>query len=97
MEDDQQKKIPLDNIPITSFPTALNILYEYLNMASRRGAFGLTDSAKIMNCLDFISYNVRPLTNQTDGIKLKENENKEDTNDTIKDDNKVTSGVRKKT
>lgn len=97
MEDEkqqQQQKIPLDSIPVTSFPVALNILYQYLNIASGRGAFSLTDSAKIMNCLDFISFNVRPLPLNTDGLKDEKNENNK-----IKEavaDNKITSGVRKK-
>ena len=51
----------LEQIPINSFPVALSLLYQYLNIASRRGAFNLQESAKIMNCLQYIGSVVRPL------------------------------------
>jgi hypothetical protein len=101
MDDDkQQNKVPLDNVPINSFPVALNVLYEYLNLASRRGAFGLTDSAKIMNCLDFISYNVRPIPmEQSEESSSEENTTKPTTEEPLKPNKEpsITSNVRKKT
>ena len=51
----------LEQIPINSFPVALSLLYQYLNIASRRGAFNLQESAKIMNCLQYIGSVVRPV------------------------------------
>lgn len=98
MEDDkQQNKVPLDNVPINSFPVALNVLYEYLNIASRRGAFGLTDSAKIMNCLDFISYNVRPIPMEQSDNPSKENTTKSMEEPLKSKEPPITSNVRKKT
>ena len=100
MDDDkQQNKVPLDSVPINSFPVALNVLYEYLNIASRRGAFGLTDSAKIMNCLDFISYNVRPLPMQESEKPSSEEENTtKPMEEPLKSkEPSITSNVRKKT
>ena len=54
----------LEQIPINSFPVALSLLYQYLNIASRRGAFNLQESAKIMNCLQYIGSVVRPIEEQ---------------------------------
>jgi hypothetical protein len=54
----------LEQIPINSFPVALSLLYQYLNIASRRGAFNLQESAKIMNCLQYIGSVVRPVEEQ---------------------------------
>ena len=54
----------LEQIPINSFPVALSLLYQYLNIASRRGAFNLQESAKIMNCLQYIGSVVRPVEGQ---------------------------------
>lgn len=46
--------IPLEQIPIENVSTAVNLLYSYLERASKRGAFGLQESAKVMQCLSVV-------------------------------------------
>ena len=57
----QQQKIPLEEVPIDSFPVALSLLYQYLNLANRRGAFSLDQSGKVIDCLNYIRQVVRPV------------------------------------
>jgi hypothetical protein len=40
----------LVNAPINSENDALNIMVQFLNLAQRRGAFSIDESAKIYNC-----------------------------------------------
>ena len=62
MADSSEDETPsLEQVPINSFPVAMSLLYQYLNIASRRGAFNLQESAKIMNCLQYIGSVVRPV------------------------------------
>ncbi len=55
-----QQQVPLEQVPIDSFPTALGLVYQYLNMATRRGAFQLDEAAKVMACLNFMGRVVQP-------------------------------------
>lgn len=78
-----KQQVPLEQVPIDSFPTALGLVYQYLNMATRRGAFGLDEAAKVMSCLNYMGQVVRPRPpqqelqadkpkdNQQQGIKRK--------------------------
>lgn len=50
----QQQNIPLEQIPIDSFPAALGLTYRYLDLATRRGAFQLEEAAKVMACLNYM-------------------------------------------
>ena len=59
-KEDEEQQVPLEQIPINNFPTALSIVYQYLNLASKRGAFQLQESAKAMACLDYMSRVVKP-------------------------------------
>ena len=77
-KEEEEEKVPLEQIPINNFPTALSIVYQYLNLASKRGAFQLQESAKAMACLDYMSRVVKPAgnTNSSDSNNVsKEPEN----------------------
>ena len=56
----QQQNIPLEQIPIDSFPAALGLTYRYLDLATRRGAFQLEEAAKVMACLNYMGKVVQP-------------------------------------
>jgi hypothetical protein len=45
------KEVRLVDIPVTDATMALNIMASFLNVAHRRGAFSLDESAKIWECL----------------------------------------------
>ena len=53
----QQSNIPISpevklvDAPINDENTALNVLVSFLNLAQKRGAFGLDESAKIWECI----------------------------------------------
>ena len=55
-----KQQVPLEQVPIDSFPTALGLVYQYLNMATRRGAFQLDEAAKVMSCLNYMGRVVQP-------------------------------------
>ena len=75
-KEEEEEKVPLEQIPINNFPTALSIVYQYLNLASKRGAFQLQESAKAMACLDYMSRVVKPAgnTNSSDSNNNVSNE-----------------------
>ena len=56
----QQQSIPLEQVPIDSFPAALGLTYRYLDLATRRGAFQLDEAAKVMSCLNYMGRVVQP-------------------------------------
>jgi hypothetical protein len=45
------KEIKLVNIPVNDENTALNLMVSFLNLAHKRGAFGIDESAKIWECI----------------------------------------------
>ena len=45
------KEVRLVDIPVTDTTMALNLMASFLNVAHRRGAFSLDESAKIWECL----------------------------------------------
>lgn len=45
------KEIKLVDVPIDSPNTALNVIVSFLNLAQKRGAFGLDESSKIWECI----------------------------------------------
>lgn len=91
-EKEEEEQVPLEQIPINNFPTALSIVYQYLNLASKRGAFQLQESAKAMACLDYMSRVVKPAASSTQNADNNNevNANTENTNVT------QTANVRKK-
>ena len=42
---------PLTSVPITDENIALNVMVSFLNLAQKRGAFGIDESAKIWECI----------------------------------------------
>jgi glutathione synthase/RimK-type ligase-like ATP-grasp enzyme len=47
----EQKEIRLVDIPINDENTALNVMVGFLNLAHKRGAFTIDESAKIWECI----------------------------------------------
>ncbi len=47
----QQNDVKLVDVPVTDENTALNVLVSFLNLAQKRGAFGIDESAKIWECI----------------------------------------------
>tara|TARA_B100001093_G_scaffold152131_1_gene144904 strand:- start:828 stop:1034 length:207 start_codon:yes stop_codon:yes gene_type:complete len=50
-KEEQVKEVKLVDVPIDSPNTALNVLVSFLNLAQKRGAFGMDESAKIWECV----------------------------------------------
>lgn len=50
-----QKPVPDDtklvDVPVTNENMALNLLVSFINLAQRRGAFNIDESAKIYECI----------------------------------------------
>ena len=52
-QDEQpEPQVRLVDVPITSENTALNVMVGFLNIANRRGAFTIDESAKIWECIE---------------------------------------------
>jgi hypothetical protein len=47
----EEKQIRLVDVPIQNENTALNVMAGFLNLAQRRGAFSIEESAKIYECV----------------------------------------------
>ena len=47
----EQKQVPLSQIEIKDENIALNVMVAMLNMAQRRGAFSMEESAKTWECI----------------------------------------------
>jgi len=45
------KEVKLIDVQITDENTALNVIVSFLNLAQKRGAFGIDESAKIWECI----------------------------------------------
>lgn len=50
-EGTEQKTVDIMNVPITSENVALNVLVTFVNLAQKRGAFNISESAKIWECI----------------------------------------------
>lgn len=50
-QDNQQNAPKLVDIEVTNENMALNILVSFLNVANKRGAFSVDESAKIWECI----------------------------------------------
>ena len=46
-----QKEVRIVDIAISDENTALNVIVSFLNLAHKRGAFGIDESAKIWECI----------------------------------------------
>lgn len=47
----EKKEVKLVDVPVTSEVVALNLIVSFLNLAQRRGAFTIDESAKIWECV----------------------------------------------
>jgi hypothetical protein len=47
----EQTEVKLTEVEVTNENMALNIMVSFLNVAQRRGAFSLDESAKIWECI----------------------------------------------
>jgi predicted transport protein len=47
----QRKEIMLVDIPVKDENIALNLMVQFLNLAQKRGAFSIDESAKIWECI----------------------------------------------
>ena len=45
------QQVDLTNVPVTNENTSLNLMVGFLNIAQKRGAFNLKESAKIWECI----------------------------------------------
>lgn len=48
---EEKKEIRLVDIPVTDENVALNIMVSFVNLAQKRGAYNLDESAKIWECI----------------------------------------------
>tara|TARA_Y100000992_G_scaffold302653_2_gene277997 strand:- start:9503 stop:9718 length:216 start_codon:yes stop_codon:yes gene_type:complete len=48
---EKSKEVLLSEIEVKDPNTALNVLVSFINLANKRGAFGLQESAKIWECV----------------------------------------------
>ena len=51
--DSEKKQIDLDDYKIENQEMALNLMGQFLDLAQKRGAFNLQESAKIYECIKF--------------------------------------------
>lgn len=45
-----EQQVKLVDVPVTNENTALNVMVQFLNLAQRRGAYGIDEAAKIYEC-----------------------------------------------
>ena len=50
-EEPEQKTVDIMDMEITSENVALNVLVTFVNLAQKRGAFNINESAKIWECI----------------------------------------------
>ena len=50
-EQEEQKSVSVTNVEVTNENVALNVMVSFLNIAQKRGAFSLDESAKIWECV----------------------------------------------
>ena len=48
---EDNKEVKLVDVEVTNENMALNILISFINLAQKRGAFGIDESAKIWECI----------------------------------------------
>jgi hypothetical protein len=54
-EETSKPKARLVDMPVTNANEALNMLVTFLNLAQKRGAFTIDESAKIWSCIQFFN------------------------------------------
>lgn len=52
---DKKPPVRIVDMPVTNANEALNLLVTFLNLAQKRGAFTIDESAKIWSCIQFFN------------------------------------------
>ena len=50
----QQQRISIYDVPVDSDATAVMVMVQFLDMATKRGAFGLDETGKISECIQYL-------------------------------------------
>lgn len=50
-QEEAPKSVPLTSVEVVNENVALNVMVSFLNIAQKRGAFSLDESAKIWECV----------------------------------------------
>ena len=53
----EKKQVRLVDVPINTQNDALQLLVTFINLAQKRGAFTLDESAKLWECIKIFQYN----------------------------------------
>ena len=51
VEENKQQEVSILDVPVENENMALNVLVSFVNLAQRRGAFNVQESAKIWECI----------------------------------------------
>ena len=70
----EQKQVPLSQIEIKDENIALNVMVAMLNMAQRRGAFSMEESAKTWECIKRFQRQASPESSAAPESQEPENE-----------------------
>jgi hypothetical protein len=65
----QQPRVNLDDIQVTSQDVALNLMAQFLEVAQKRGAFSMQEAAKIYQCVKFFRPTSVP-TQSTESVEV---------------------------
>ena len=49
--DPQPQQVNIIDVPVTDETVSLNLMVQFLNIAQKRGAFSIAESAKIFECI----------------------------------------------
>jgi hypothetical protein len=49
--DSQSQQVNIIDVPVTDETVSLNLMVQFLNIAQKRGAFSIAESAKIFECI----------------------------------------------
>jgi len=52
---DKKPHVRIVDMPVTNANEALNLIVTFLNLAQKRGAFTIDESAKIWSCIQFFN------------------------------------------
>lgn len=50
-QQNQPQQVNLIDVPVTNETVSLNLMVQFLNVAQKRGAFSIAESAKIFECI----------------------------------------------
>ena len=64
-----QTEVKLVDVPVLDENTALNVMVSFLNLAQKRGVFGIDESSKIWECIKMFQ---KPPTLASEMVRPKE-------------------------